>query len=594
VVEHRQSPKASSDPPSASLPEESGSDLIPPVSCSWGDVFGDPADAKALYITIEDWSAPVQVFVGRNGSGKTKAAQALFRELGGETNTQFLSSDRLFGLLTAGHYGANLMGPSGEFKGLALSAEGRQAAETLSNQYGLAPKALFALHDNPVARIRTTAAIQEATGRTVDLSTPNAGLIDPIINFDTLSYSLFRSEGHGLREMVVLFAAIYSQDWSFLIVDEPELNLHPSMTRLWMNELRDECKSSGRRAIVITHEPRLIDPQSCDDLKGVWLFRPMRQPVSVITAIKSSQAAKVDEDLWRNPQLVSDLLFSPHPVLIEGDRDLAAFQSAARRLGTHSSVSQTDFIECGGSDGVARWLEIVHELGLEAFAVADLDAIFSSKFTRTADKVPSIKASYMDQWQAKRSSDVLRPLYDAMKGAQIPSDPASRRDWLASVLASNDGAQDTVRIRSQKLLEFWRDAGIWIHPEGDLERALGMSDKVDAREYARAAAHQTLFDNVVRWALFHFDQANGVPALLEGEVERIAQEIQRFVRRNPGRECTSPVGMFADADARLVTVEPLGDGRHALIVKEPAEFRGCRLEFDRSTSPDEMRIQPPE
>lgn len=396
-------------------------------------------------MAIEDWSAPVQVFVGRNGSGKTKAAQALYRLLAKQIKARFLSSDRLFGLLTSGHYGANLIGPSGEFQGLSLSPEGRQAAERLRDQYGLAPGALFALHDSPQARIRMTAAIREATGRTVDLSTPHAGLIDPVVNIETLSYSLFRTEGHGLKELVVLLSAIYTPDWDLLIVDEPELNLHPSLTRLWMNLLRDECNSSGRKAIVITHEPRLVDPRSCDDLKGVWLFRRMQQPVSIITAIQDPQRPVVDEDLWRNPQLVSDLLFSPHPVLIEGDRDLAAFQSASRRLGSHSSISQTDFIECGGSDAVARWLEIGMDLGLEVRAVADLDAIFSSGFTRTADKISSIRNSYMDQWQVRRSSDVLRPVRDAMRADHVANDPASRRDWLLTVLGSDNEALQAVR-----------------------------------------------------------------------------------------------------------------------------------------------------
>jgi hypothetical protein len=128
----------------------------------------------------------------------------------------------------------------------------------------------------------------------------------------------------------------------------------------------------------------------------------------------------------------------------------------------------------------------------------------------------------------------------------------------------------------------------------DLERALAMSNKVDAREYARKAEQETPFDNAVRWALFHFNDTNSVQDLLEAEVERIAQEIQRFTRQNPGRDCNNPVGIFADSDSQLVTIQPLGNGRYVVTLKEPAEFRGWRLEFDRSTPPDEMRLQQPE
>jgi hypothetical protein len=504
-------------------------------------------------------------------------------------DTYYLASDRLFGLTTAGHHGGNLMGPSGEFPGVAPSPEARQAAKGLSDNYGLAAGALFSLYDSPLTRIRVTAAIQEALGRTIDFSSRN-GLIDPVVNFESLTYPLLRSEGHGLRELVVLLDAIYRPDWSLLIVDEPELNLHPSLTRLWMNLLRDECEASGRRAVVITHEPRLVDPRSCGDLNGIWLFRPLRQPVRVSEPIQSIQKT-VDRDLGFNPQLVSDLVFSPDPVLIEGDQDLAAFQSAARRIGTHSSVSQTDFIRCGGVDAVARWLEIARGLGLKVRAVVDLDALFNPSFARTADAFEGIQVSYMQQWQVRRTTDAIKLLHDEMRKTKpVPTDPATRREWLREVLASDNADMQVGRMRGEQLLRIWKDAGIWLHPQGDLERAMGVNGKPDAREHAARAEQATEFDAAVEWALSRPREPPGMRIMLEVEIERIAQDIQRFVRLNPGRVCTGPVGPFAEADSQLVTVQSLGNSRYRIEVKEPPEFQGLALEFDRSTAPDEMHL----
>ena len=131
------------------------------------------------------------------------------------------------------------------------------------------------------------AAVQEALGRTIDF-TSRGGLIDPAVIFESLTYSLLRSEGQGLKELVILLAAIYRPDWSLLVVDEPELNLHPSLTRLWMNLLRDECQASRRKAIVITHEPRLVDPRAYTDLEGIWLFRPLKRKYSEVAWWSSS------------------------------------------------------------------------------------------------------------------------------------------------------------------------------------------------------------------------------------------------------------------------------------------------------------------
>jgi hypothetical protein len=163
-----------------------GPEPVPPISCSWADVFGSTSGASDPYLEITNWDAAIQVFVGRNGSGKTQAARALLRRVKGLVSTHYLSADRLFGLSTAGHHGGNLMGPSGEFAGVTLSEEARQAAGRLGDQYGLAAEDLFALHESPQARIRMAAAVRDALGRTVDLSS-RSGLIDPVVTFESLS-----------------------------------------------------------------------------------------------------------------------------------------------------------------------------------------------------------------------------------------------------------------------------------------------------------------------------------------------------------------------------------------------------------------------
>src|SRR5690349_7130590 len=94
---------------------------------------------------------------------------------------------------------------------------------------------------------------------------------------------------------------------------------------------------------------------------------------------------------------------------------------------------------------------------------------------------------------------------------------AFRREWLISVLASDGASEEKLRKRALRLLAIWRDAGIWLHPQGDLERALGMEDKADTRTYARIAEHETEFDAVVRWALYRFDGRIGVRAMLDSE-----------------------------------------------------------------------------
>ena len=52
------------------------------------------------------------------------------------------------------------------------------------------------------------------------------------------SYRLDREECHGIKELIVLLTHLYDQGNQYLIIDEPELNLHPQYQAFFMQEIR--------------------------------------------------------------------------------------------------------------------------------------------------------------------------------------------------------------------------------------------------------------------------------------------------------------------------------------------------------------------
>jgi len=155
----------------------------------------------------------------------------------------------------------------------------------------------------------------------------SAGMLDPYVRVGHTNYSLFPDEGHGLREIVILLTAAYRKDWQVLIVDEPELHLHPSIGRLWLSELDAECKSTARHAVIVTHQPALLQPNSAGDLDAIWHFRVGQAAAHVGQQILPAQTDRVTESLRQNRELVSQLMFSPRPLL----------RRAARRCRTNDS-----------------------------------------------------------------------------------------------------------------------------------------------------------------------------------------------------------------------------------------------------------------
>lgn len=140
-----------------------------------------------------------------------------------------------------------------------------------------AAEELYALREQPDVWLKVAAFLKRSLGRTIQLREAS-GFLDPHVLVGGIEYSLFREEGHGLRELVLLLAATYRDDWSLLVVDEPELHLHPSMARLWLAELQRECTDRGRRCLVVTHEPSLLRMREASHWRPSGTSKPAVRP----------------------------------------------------------------------------------------------------------------------------------------------------------------------------------------------------------------------------------------------------------------------------------------------------------------------------
>ncbi|MFJ3400532.1 ATP-dependent nuclease [Streptomyces microflavus] len=536
-------------------------------------------------MTIDDWSIPVTFFVGRNGSGKSKAAHAIAQRR--EYEVRILSTDRLAGIMS---YSVRPWGSEpGEMKGVPIGDKERKQMRQLSPNSGMGNEELYALKEQPEVWLRVAAFLRRALGRSIELR-ENSGFLDPYVRVGAVEYSLLREEGHGLRELVILLAAVYRQDWKILIVDEPELHLHPSMARLWVTELSAECARSGRRAIVVTHEPTLLKPKSTDDLAAIWHFAANQPPTRLSQHVLAAQSARVTASLQGNPQLVSQLVFSPRPVLVEGPHDVAALTVSLARTQPPEVVAQTDLVECGGSGGVALWFEICLKLGLDVKAVADLDSCFAPEVKRTMDSILHVTEGYRDELATDppTTTNALKPLISAMDAASIQKDPKSRGKWLALSVPEGSGNA----IRKQKLLEVWRNAGLWLHPQGNLEDVLSITTK--GGDQARLAASEAgPIDEVSNWCAYSLDLMGDVYALLGATVERMAHSLMEVQRLNPGIQLRNTVGSSSTGDARIARVEPVSSDVHRITVMAPREFSGYWVEFSRETPSSELNLRPP-
>lgn len=324
------------------------------VSISSDAVFGAGLGPGGEYVDYEAVPGTVAYFVGRNGSGKSKTARAIAANLGG----RYLSTDRLMGIMAVNNYPWGAV-PS-VYKGPPI-ADSRNSIDRTSREHGTATELLLMLRDDPVVGLKVAAFMRKALGRIIEFR-ENAGFFDPYVRLNSAEYSLLRDEGHGLRELTILLAAVYSTDWTTLVVDEPELHLHPALAQLWISELNRECIERGLHAIVVTHEPTLVRPKSADDLEHIWLFRTDAAPKKLRSAVHEGTQDRITASFRKNPQLLSQLAFAPRPVLVEGPHDVAAVSAALARTNPRRSLPRPNWCRvdlaatpCSGSSWLESW-----------------------------------------------------------------------------------------------------------------------------------------------------------------------------------------------------------------------------------------------
>ena len=194
------------------------------------------------------------------------------------------------------------------------------------------------------------------------------------------SYRLDRDECHGIKELFVLLTHLYDHQNGYLIIDEPELNLHPQYQAFFMQEVRKVAGRPGdsrykKAVFLITHSPFILDLRLEDDIKSVISFDlDYSTPRQIASTTPDVAAAVVATG--RLTAHHKQLFFSDNPIFVEGHHDVLMVEALMEARGVSAAADGSCIIDCGGVEEVTRYLNLCQGLGKEAHFVYGLDSLF--------------------------------------------------------------------------------------------------------------------------------------------------------------------------------------------------------------------------
>lgn len=197
--------------------------------------------------------------------------------------------------------------------------------------------------------------------------------------------------GEGVVSIFVIVDSLYdSKPGDVIVIDEPELSLHPALQKRVFELLKDF--SSDRQIIISTHSPYFIDIHSI--LNGSNLIRVVNSGDGTKIFQLSNEARDKLKILAKgnlhNPHTFGldarELFFQEDGIIVmEGQEDVLLFPEIANQLETTIAASFFGW-GAGGATNIRHVCFLLRNLGFKKVA-AILDADM-------AEKVPDLKKEY--------------------------------------------------------------------------------------------------------------------------------------------------------------------------------------------------------
>lgn len=325
------------------------------------------------------------------------------------------------------------------------------------------------------------------------------------------------AQGHGVRSFVGLLVNLIVTAHDVILLDEPEVHLHPPQQRL-LGRLMPTTVSD-RQFFVSTHSATFLrgfldgfkPPVDRDGDSSPDTSLPTAPALSDVVVVRVTRRSNTNnfhiinpadvKALWDDPLLrhsnILDGLFHDGVVVCEADSDCRFYSAVLDSIySEHEKRPDILFVHCGGKDRIKVAVRALRAVGVPTVAIADIDILqdrnklaelaqlMGSSWTRDQEAHWNVLNSAVSQKYATIQSrgvreeiaDLLKPLKDS---APFPFDVAERiqrllpkrSPWSTLKLSGRSGVPGGEPVQSfDKLVDSLKSIGLFVVVPGEAER----------------------------------------------------------------------------------------------------------------------------
>lgn len=239
---------------------------------------------------------------------------------------------------------------------------------------------LLALNQRADLRLKVEARLQQLFDRSIDLNWSQNGLtvaIAPMLGGNPYAAN---HEASGILQLIALLAAIHNDEIGALVIDEPEISLHPQHQAFVLEEMQrvagDPIDDGKKLIIVATHSTALIPLRSLSDLPSIAFFNSaLRAPAQINGNDDILKRTKLSALMARLSATHRMAVFAERVLLVEGPSDEIIASQLANRLNQRLLARNGQILPVTGKGEFPEVAKLFRLIGKRVAVLADLDAL---------------------------------------------------------------------------------------------------------------------------------------------------------------------------------------------------------------------------
>ena len=327
------------------------------------NIFGDQDVQITLY-------SGLTIFVGTNASGKTqtlKKIRDIMKNEVGSNKVRYLSSNRI----------GNMEQYRSKINQYTYITDdytfGDQATKRARLQIETACGDFFAMDERKDVFIKVSERLSVLFNRNIFIRW-DAGQMKVFFGkTDSEQEYSVAAEASGLVNVISILAALFDESVEVLLIDEPEVSLHPQLQSYLLREMKNVVKKYNKTIIISTHSAEMIELNEASDLCNYIFFRKNTLPKQISPDTSELNSVKLKEFLLRMSLIYNEGFFAKKVLLIEESSDMILCRYLCNRLDLNLDVAGSQIIPVEGKGQFPIITKLFRLIGKEVCVLTDLD-----------------------------------------------------------------------------------------------------------------------------------------------------------------------------------------------------------------------------